>query len=108
MQTHALRLPAVIWIAIAFIATASGCSPDLRRPKATHTVDQYLAKPDLLEEKLRECANNPGDLRDTPDCINVNAASARRGMDSMNRGMGSLTNGMGSMNGAGASKDTSR
>ena len=58
--------------------------------KAT-TVDQYLAKPDLLEETLRQCANNPGELRDTPDCINVNAASARRGMDSMNRGMVSIT-----------------
>lgn len=107
MQLRALRLLAVIGIAVAFIATASGCcSHDSQRPKAAHTVDQYLAKPDLLEEKLRECANNPGELRDTPDCINVNAASARRGMDSMNRGMGSFNNGMGSMNGAGPSKHT--
>ena len=106
MQTRALRLLAAIGIVIAFIATASGCCPDSQRPKAAHTVDQYLAKPDLLEEKLRECANNPGELRDTPDCINVNAASARRGMDSMNRGMGSSNNRMGSMNGAGPSKDT--
>lgn len=105
MQTRALRLLAAMGIAIAF-AMASGCSRDPQRPKAAHTVDQYLAKPDLLEEKLRECANNPGELRDTPDCINVNAASARRGVDAMNRGMGSLNNGMGSMNGAGASKDT--
>jgi len=106
MQTRALLSLAVIGIAIAFITTASGCSQDLQRPKAAHTVDQYLAKPDLMEAKLRECANNPGELRDTPDCINVNAASARRGTDSMNRGMGPLTNGMGSMNGAGPSKDT--
>ena len=102
MQTRTLRLLAVVGIAIAFIATASGCSGESPRPKATHTVDQYLAKPDLLEETLRECANNPGELRDTPDCINVNAASARRRVDSMNREMGSLNNGMGSMNGAGA------
>ena len=106
MQPRALRLLAVMGIAIAFVATASGCSPDSQRPKAAHTVDQYLAKPDLLEEKLRECANNPGELRDTPDCINANAASARRAVDSMNRGMGSSNNGMASMNGAGASKDT--
>lgn len=107
MQTRALRLLAVIGIAIAFIATASGCCPDSQRPKATHTVDQYLAKPDLMEEKLRECANNPGELRDTPDCINVNAASGRRGVDSMSRGMGSMNNGMGSMNGSGSSESTS-
>jgi hypothetical protein len=106
MQTRALRLLAAIGTAIAFIAMASGCCRDSQRPKATHTVDQYLAKPDGLEEKLRECANNPGELRDTPDCINANAASARRGMGSMNRGMGPLNNGMGSMNGAGPSKDT--
>jgi hypothetical protein len=106
MHTRALRLLAVIGIAIAFIATASGCCPDSQRPKAAHTVDQYLAKPDLLEKTWRECANNPGELRDTPDCINVNAASARRGVDSMNRGMAPLNNGMGSMNAAGASKDT--
>jgi hypothetical protein len=106
MQTRALRLLAVIGTAIAFIATASGCCRDSQRPRAAHTVDQYRAKPDLLEEKLRECANNPGELRDTPDCINANAASGRRGMESMNRGMGPLNNGMGSMNGAGPSKDT--
>ena len=101
MQTRALRLPATIGIAIALMATASGCCPDSQRPKAARSVDQYLAKPDLMEEKLRECANNPGELRDTPDCINVNAASARRGVNSMNREMGPSNNGMGSMNGAG-------
>ena len=32
-------------------------------------------KRDLMAAKLRECENIPGEIRDTYDCINVNAAS---------------------------------
>jgi hypothetical protein len=44
---------------LAALAAASSCSQDKAPPKA----------------KLRECANDPGELRDTPDCVNVKAAA---------------------------------
>ncbi len=28
-----------------------------------------------MEAKLRECADNPGELRNNPDCVNVKAAA---------------------------------
>lgn len=77
MQTRSLHSVAQIAIAAALVAAVSGCCQGTQQPKAAHTVDQYLAKPDLMEAKLRECANNPGELRDNPDCINVNAATVK-------------------------------
>jgi len=71
--------PLVI-IAIAFIALA-GCSPE---PKAArYTVDEYVENPDAMDARLKECANNPGDFRDDPDCVNVKAAAERKGIGSL-------------------------
>jgi hypothetical protein len=58
-----------------------GCSPE--PPKAEFTVDEYLANPAAMNAKLKECANNPGDLRDDPDCTNVKAAAERQGVGSL-------------------------
>lgn len=69
-------------IVVIFAAIGSGCTQEAAPPKATHTVDEYLAKPKVMEAKLRECANNPGELRNTPDCINVKAAAQQNGIGS--------------------------
>jgi hypothetical protein len=67
-------------IAIAVI-TLSGCSP---QPQAArYTVDEYVANPDAMDARLKECANNPGDFRDDPDCVNVKAAAERKGIGSL-------------------------
>src|SRR3954470_17307862 len=71
MHTRTLRLLSLVGVAAALTAAEAGCSQQAAPPKATHTVDQYLAKPDLMEAKVRECANNPGELRNDPDCVNV-------------------------------------
>lgn len=67
-------------VSAAALSSVAGCSPCDQRLKAEYTVDQYLAKRELMEAKLRECGNNPGELRDTPDCINVTAARYQGGM----------------------------
>ena len=38
---------------------------------AKYSVDDYLAKPDVMAAKLRECSNNPGSLQDDPDCLRL-------------------------------------
>ena len=72
----------LVGIIATLAAAESGCSQNAPTPKATYTVDEYLAKPDLMEAKLRECANNPGELRNNPDCINVKAAAQQNSIGS--------------------------
>ena len=46
----------------------------------TRTVEWYL-KPEnktALETKLAECKNNPGELKDTPNCINARKAREKQ------------------------------
>ncbi len=52
----------------------SGCNSE-----ETRTVEWYL-KPEnkpALEAKLAECQNNPGQLKDTPNCVNARKAAER-------------------------------
>lgn len=98
MQTRSLRSLALIGIAAALVSMATGCCQSAQRPKAEHTVDQYLASAELMQARFRECANNPGELRDTPDCINVTAARYQGGMGSISPGTAPMNQSMGSMN----------
>jgi hypothetical protein len=77
MNANQFHLVLVAAAAIAFC----GCS---REPqKARYTVDEYVANPGAMEAKLQECANNPGDSRNDPDCVNVKAAAERKGIGSL-------------------------
>jgi hypothetical protein len=79
LASHRLH---VIGIAALVLAIQAGCSSETQPPKATYTVEEYLAKPDVMKAKLRECTNNPGELQDHPDCINVKAAAKQDGIGS--------------------------
>jgi hypothetical protein len=70
----------LVLVATAAIALC-GCSPEPQ--KARYTVDEYVANPAAMEATLKECANNPGDSRNDPDCINVKAAAERKGIGSL-------------------------
>ena len=83
MDIRTLRLLSVVVAALA--AGEIGCSQQAAPARATYTVDEYLAKPDLMEAKLRECADNPGELRNNPDCINVKAAAEQHSIGSRKR-----------------------
>jgi hypothetical protein len=71
------------WRQFVLIATAAlcGCSPEPQA--ARYTVDQYVANPEVMDAKLKECANNPGASRNDPDCVNVTAAAERKGIGSL-------------------------
>jgi hypothetical protein len=82
-QTEVVMNPSqfhLILVGTAAIAFC-GCSPEPQ--KARYTVDEYVANPDAMELKLQECANNPGDSRNDPDCVNVKAAAERKGIGSL-------------------------
>ncbi|MBS0422611.1 MAG: EexN family lipoprotein [Proteobacteria bacterium] len=79
------RLRSIVLVLAAALTAAGGCSQQAAPPRAKYTVDEYLAKPDLMEAKVRECANNPGELRDDPDCVNVKAAAQQYSVGSRKR-----------------------
>jgi hypothetical protein len=71
-----------LFVLIATAATTlCGCSPEPQA--ARYTVDEYLSNPDAMDAKLKECANNPGDSANDPDCVNVRAAAERKGIGSL-------------------------
>ena len=41
---------------------------------AQHDVPWYVANRDALQTELAACAADPGDLSNTPDCVNASAA----------------------------------
>lgn len=48
--------------------------------ESTRTVEWYLApeNKDALDAKIKECQNNPGELGNTPNCLNARAAFEKR------------------------------
>jgi len=78
MNSHWQKLASVSLLTL--LATACG-SPS----EATRTVDYYRAHSDVRDTKIRECANNPGALRDTPNCINAQRAGELEGIGSMRK-----------------------
>jgi hypothetical protein len=60
----------VVFAGIAAVA-ACGRAPD----KARHTVTEYRANATLRHEEIERCANDPGTLGKTPDCVNAREAS---------------------------------
>jgi len=83
MQLATLRPLSIIGLAATLALSA--CSRELQPEKAMYTVDEYLAKPDVMATKLHECANNPGELRNNPDCVNVKEAVKRQGIGSLDK-----------------------
>ena len=51
----------------------------------TRTVDWYISHESELKEKLNECGNNPGLLKDTPNCINAKEAHNRGSLDGIGK-----------------------
>ena len=58
-------------IIVTFLS-AAGCAPAPNQ--APHTVEEYKANAALRRGMLARCANDPGSLASTPDCVNVTEA----------------------------------
>ena len=61
------RLNLSAWGVLAAAALVAACSQ--KEPK---TVAYYSANPAERDQVVAECKNNPGKLKDDPDCINAN------------------------------------
>ena len=70
MRAFHLSVPV---LAGAALCAASGCSPSA--VTARHTVSEYRADAVLRHQQMAECANDPGTLGATPDCVNAQQAS---------------------------------
>jgi hypothetical protein len=58
-----------------------GCTPAPDR--ARHSVEDYRKSPELRHVESARCANDPGSLKDTPDCINAREAERIEGIGSL-------------------------
>ena len=67
------------------LALLAGCSQGSER---TYTVDEFVAEPDLLARTISDCRDNPGELRDTPNCRNAEAADGRLRLQNMRKALG--------------------
>lgn len=67
--------------AIIVAVGSSACAPP---SQTTHqTVDYYRANREVREAKVAECANDPGSLGNTPDCINALQAAQLESIGSL-------------------------
>jgi hypothetical protein len=59
----------------------AACEP--AAPVARYTVEQYRSDAQLRAATLDRCANDPGTLRDSPDCLNAQRAASLEGRGSL-------------------------
>lgn len=60
--------------------SSAGCAPS---PDQHQTVEFYRANAEARQAKVAECANDPGALDKTPDCVNARQAAALEDVGSL-------------------------
>ncbi|WP_037153899.1 EexN family lipoprotein [Rhizobium freirei] len=68
----------------AMVLVLSACSPG----EKVYTVDELVSDEVLLTKIIGECRNNPGELRDTPNCRNAEAADGKLRLERMRKSLG--------------------
>ncbi len=60
----------ILCLIVGALFSMTACN---EKKEETRTVDWYMAQENkaALEAKLAECRNNPGELKDTPNCQNA-------------------------------------
>jgi hypothetical protein len=69
---------------VALLLALAGCSGGER----TYSVDELTADEALLSRLLSECHNNPGNQRDTANCVNAEAADGKLRLQKMRKALG--------------------
>ncbi|MFK0166555.1 EexN family lipoprotein [Rhizobium sp. NPDC090279] len=69
----------------AVVLLLSACSPEKQK---VYTVDELVADDALLAKIIGECRNSPGELHDTPNCRNAEAADGRLRLERMRKSLG--------------------
>ena len=58
------------------------------KTEQSYTVDQLTADEALLSRITAECRNNPGELRETANCQNAEAADGKLRLEKMRKALG--------------------
>lgn len=72
-------------ITLVGLVLLAGCS---QPTTPTITVEEFLADEALLAEHVEKCHNNPGELGQTPNCVNAAAADGKARLERMNKALG--------------------
>lgn len=67
------------------LALLAACSQGSER---IYTVEEFLADTELLTRTISDCRDNPGELRDTPNCRNAEAADGKIRLQNMRKALG--------------------
>ncbi|MBZ9764777.1 EexN family lipoprotein [Mesorhizobium sp. CA8] len=70
---------------LAAIVGLAACS---EQTELSYTVDELVADEALLSSTLTKCRNNPGELRDTTNCRNAEAADGKLRLQRMRQSLG--------------------
>jgi len=65
---------AIVGVGVVLAALLCGCEQPVAEEKI-HTVSEFKANTELLQRFLKQCNENPGELRDKPNCVNVTMAA---------------------------------
>lgn len=74
------RVP--IFVSLVLLAA---CSQESDR---TYSVDELIADEAILDRTISECRNNPGELRNTSNCRNAEAADGKLRLQNMRKALG--------------------
>lgn len=72
---------------LGFVITTlliAACAPQQK----IYTVDELVADETLLAKMITECRNNPGELSDTANCRNAEAADGKLRLERMRQSLG--------------------
>lgn len=72
------------FIPVAAVVLLAACS----RGGKAYTVDELVDDDALLTKIIGECRNNPGELHNTPNCLNAAAADGRVRLERMRKSLG--------------------
>ena len=68
-----------LYFILLIIFLLNGCFDNSEKTKEEiHTVDWFLNNLSVLDDTLKKCNNNPGELLKTPNCQNAYIAKEKR------------------------------
>ena len=73
---------------VPFLAARLVLGACSEKTEQTYTVDELIADDALLSRIMSECRNNPGDLSETANCRNAEAADGKLRLQNMRRALG--------------------
>lgn len=70
---------------LASLLLIAACS---EKSEQSYSVDQLTADEGLLSRLMAECRSNPGELRETANCQNAEAAHGKLRLEKMRKALG--------------------